>query len=83
MVRASPRTMREPLMTLENHACAFSRQASRAEAETLDPIRRQVQPGDGGSLGNLSAREALAKAAGVEVSEAACEAGKERLLAWG
>ncbi len=43
----------------------------------------EVLPGDGSSLGNLSAREALGQAAGAEVSEEAYEEVKERLLAMG
>lgn len=43
----------------------------------------EVLPGDGSSLGNVSAREALGQAAGAEVSEEAYEEVKERLLAMG
>jgi type I restriction enzyme M protein len=54
-----------------------------AGEEDLADLLLEVLPGDGGSLGNLAAREALAKAAGVEVGEEAYEAVKERLLAMG
>lgn len=51
-----------------------------AGEEDLADLLLEVLPGDGG---NLAAREALAKAAGVEVGEEAYEAVKERLLAMG
>ena len=54
-----------------------------AGEEDLGDLLLEVLPGAGGSLGNVSAREALAKAAGVEVSEEAYEAVKESLLAMG
>jgi hypothetical protein len=37
--------------------------------EDLGDLLLEVLPGDGSSLGNLSAREALGQAAGAEVSE--------------
>ena len=54
-----------------------------AGEEDLGDLLLEVLPCDGGSLGNLSPREALAKAAGVKVSEAAYGAVKEHLLAMG
>jgi len=51
--------------------------------EDLGDLLLEVLPGDGSSLGNLSAREALGQAAGAEVSEEAYEEVKERLLAMG
>ena len=43
----------------------------------------EVLPGDGGSIGNLAAREALGRAAGREISEEDYEEVKERLVALG
>jgi len=54
-----------------------------AGEEELADLLLEVLPADGSSLGNLSAREALSRAAERQISEEAYEEVKERLLAMG
>lgn len=54
-----------------------------AGEEELADLLLEVLPGDGSSLGNLSAREALSRVAERPISEEAYEEVKERLLAMG
>ena len=53
------------------------------DEEDLGDRLLEVLPGDGGSIGNLAAREALGRAAGREISEEDYEEVKERLVALG
>jgi type I restriction enzyme M protein len=53
------------------------------DEEDLGDRLLEVLPGDGGTIGNLAAREALGRAAGREISEEDYEEVKERLLALG
>ena len=48
--------------------------------EDLGDLLLEVLPGDGTTIGNLSAREALGRAAEREISEEEYEAVKERAL---
>ncbi len=54
-----------------------------SDEEELGDLLLEVLPGDGSTMGNLSAREALSRAAERQVSEEEYEALKERLLALG
>ena len=51
--------------------------------EDLGDLLLEVLPGDGSTIGNLSAREALSQAAERQISEEEYEAVKERALAMG
>ena len=53
------------------------------DEEDLGDRLLEVLPGDGGTIGNLAAREALSRAAGREISEEDYEEVKERLVALG
>lgn len=56
---------------------------AEADDEDLGDLLLEVLPGDGSTLGNQSAREALSRAAERPISEEACEAIKQRLLGLG
>ena len=53
------------------------------DEEDLGDRLLEVLPGDGGTIGNQAAREALSRAAGREISEEVYEEIKERLVAMG
>jgi type I restriction enzyme M protein len=53
------------------------------DEEDLGDRLLEVLPGDGGTIGNQAAREALSRAAGREISEEVYEEIKERLVALG
>ena len=53
------------------------------QEEDLGDLLLEVLPGDGTTIGNLSAREALSRAAERQISEEEYEAVKERALAMG
>ena len=55
----------------------------QSDDEDLGDLLLEVLPGDGTTIGNLSAREALSKAAERQVSEEDYEEVKERLVALG
>ena len=57
--------------------------SAEADDEDLGDLLLEVLPGDGSTLGNQSAREALSRAAERLISEEAYEAVKERLLGLG
>ncbi len=57
--------------------------APEADEEELGDLLLEVLPGDGSTMGNLSAREALSRAAERQVSEEEYEALKERLFTLG
>jgi hypothetical protein len=54
-----------------------------AEDEELGDLLLEVLPGDGSTMGNLSAREALSRAAERQASEVEYEALKEHLFTLG
>ncbi|MEB3168284.1 MAG: hypothetical protein VKK97_06065, partial [Synechococcaceae cyanobacterium] len=54
-----------------------------ASDDDLGDLLLEVLPGDGSTIGNLSAREALSRAAERQVSDEEYEAIKERLLGLG
>ena len=56
---------------------------SESEGEDLGDLLLEVLPGDGSTIANLSAREALNRAAERQISEGDYEAIKERLLRLG
>jgi len=56
---------------------------AEASEEELGDLLLEVLPGDGSTIGNQAAREALSQAAGREVSEEEYEAVKERALGLG
>jgi len=56
---------------------------SEAGDEDLRDLLLQVLPGDGSTIGNLSAREALSRAAGRQISEEEYEEVKEKALTLG
>jgi type I restriction enzyme M protein len=67
--------------TLVAHSATFS--AAEASDDDLGDLLLEVLPGDGSTIGNLSAREALSRAAERQVSDEEYEAIKERLLGLG
>jgi hypothetical protein len=54
-----------------------------ADGEDLSDLLLEVLPGDGTTIGNMSAREALSRVAERQISEEEYEAVKERALALG
>jgi type I restriction enzyme M protein len=57
--------------------------APNSEDEDLGDLLLEVLPGDGSTMGNLTAREALSRATGREIGEEDYEEVKERLVALG
>jgi type I restriction enzyme M protein len=57
--------------------------APNSEDEDLGDLLLEVLPGDGSTMGNLTAREALSRATGREIGEQDYEEVKERLVALG
>jgi hypothetical protein len=53
-----------------------------ADDEELGDLLLEVLPPDGSTIGNLSAREALSRAAERPISEEEYEAVKEKALTW-
>jgi hypothetical protein len=54
-----------------------------ADGESLGDLLLDVLPPDGSTIGNLSAREALSRAAERPISEEEYESIKDKALAWG
>ena len=54
-----------------------------ASDEDLGDLLLEVLPGDGSTMGNLSARETLSRAAGRQISEEEYEAVRDKALGLG
>ena len=65
-----------------SHTLLMDAQAEPPE-EDMGDLLLEVLPGDGSTLGNQAAREALSKAVGREISDEAYEEVRERLVGLG